>query len=269
MAFLQTIQAQATASVRFVSNKMNGGQLDATNPDKVILAGQIDVLTNTPIYNDTAADRGCQIDAWLTGNGTIEYHAYNQPAFMPGYTFNLNINNTSNTFSGRWNVVLGVLLGTGINSLGTNDITVGINGVLETTYNINNPHGSLFLDGKVYLHQNNTFRNVVIAGNPLAPGTYTFAQLSSSYPDHFPLSWTQQSGSSFFAGSGSITALGDNPPVRLNIERAGTQLRVSWPQGFLLESDQITGPWTTNSTATSPYLFTPPAGTRFYRAVVP
>ncbi|HWH72320.1 MAG TPA: LamG-like jellyroll fold domain-containing protein, partial [Candidatus Sulfotelmatobacter sp.] len=123
-------------TVIFKKLVMKGGQIDVGNDGVAGIGGQIDFQTNAPFYNDGGNDRGYQIDAWLTGTGTIEYHGYNQGSFMPGYTNNLNITGTSNTFKGKWNVVIGTLLGTGLNALGANDITVGANGALETTYDI-------------------------------------------------------------------------------------------------------------------------------------
>ncbi len=244
---------------------MNGGQLDATTANIIVITGEMDVLTNTPIYNDTTGDRGCQIDAWLTGGGAIEYHGYNLPAFESSYSFNLNITGTSNTFSGKWNVITGVLLAGGASSLGTNDIAVGVNGALETTYNINNPNGSLTLNGQMFLHQNDTFKSVTIAATPLSSGTYSFAQLSTAYPAQFPASWTMQSGSAVSTGSGSITVLTGPPaPVTLHVQASGGNLQLTWSQGTLEESTNVTGPWTPNTNG-SPYTVTPAGPLKFYR----
>ena len=260
---------QATlGTARFKKLVMNGGQLDVTTANIIVIAGEMDVLTNTPIYNDTTGDRGCQIDAWLTGSGTIEYYGYSLPNFQSGYIYNLNITGTSNTFSGKWNVVTGVLLGSGANSLGTNDIIVGTNGVLETTYNINNASGSLFLDGQMFLHQNDTFRSVTIDGIALSPATYTFAQLAAAYPTHFPTLWTQQSGSTFAAGSGSITVLSGPPgSVTIGIQRVGANIQLTWPQGTLQEAANVDGSWTTNGN-NSPYTFSPTGPQKFFRVKV-
>ncbi|HZO57052.1 MAG TPA: LamG-like jellyroll fold domain-containing protein, partial [Bryobacteraceae bacterium] len=60
---------------------------------------------------------------------------------------------------------------------------------------------------------------------------------------------------------------GDTPAVRLTIERAAPNLRLSWPQGTLQEALSVSGPWT-NNPASSPYVF-PPAGLqKFYRVLV-
>jgi hypothetical protein len=42
---------------------------------------------------------------------------------------------------------------------------------------------------------------------------------------------------------------------------------LTWPQGTLLEADELTGPWTTNNAA-SPYTTPPSAAKKFYRVQV-
>jgi hypothetical protein len=54
--------------------------------------------------------------------------------------------------------------------------------------------------------------------------------------------------------------------VVLDIQRVGSNVQLTWPQGTLLEAPGVTGPWTTNS-APSPYTFSP-TGTRFFRVLV-
>jgi hypothetical protein len=264
-------------TVRFNKLVMNGGQLDSASDGNgnVVIVGEMNILANTPLYNDSGNDRGFQIDAWLTGNGSIEYHAYTGAAFNPGYVYNLNITGTSNTFSGQWNVVQGVLLGSGANSLGTNDITIGANAALETTYDIYNPQGKLVLDGQMFLHQNDSFHEVIIGGVPLATGTYTFAQLAAAYPANFPVSWTLQTGSTVSTGSGSIAVGVTTPPVKpptMTFSRQGTTLTLGWPTeaiGFKLQStpvlpattwQDVAGSETTNSVSV-----TIGAGNQYFR----
>ncbi len=69
----------------------------------------------------------------LTGNGTIVYDAGDA-----NFRSDLKIGGSANTFTGQWNVESeGALLGGAANSLGTNSITVGPQGALETSYNVN------------------------------------------------------------------------------------------------------------------------------------
>ncbi len=252
-------------NVYFKKLVMNGGQLDSGVNDMVVIGGQMDIRANTPIYADTGSgqSRPWRIDAWLTGNGSIEFHDFDST-----FSANLNIAGTSNTFSGKWNVVQGVLLGSAPNSLGTNDITVSANGALETTYDINNGTGSLILDGQMFLHQNDRFKSVVIAGTPLADGTYTFAQLTNAYPANFPASWPMQLGSGIATGSGSLI-IGYVPPpqVQVQFQFNNGQLTFTWSQGTLLEADDILGPWRTNSSP-SPFTIVPTEPKKFYRVQV-
>ena len=94
---------------------------------------------------------------------------------------------------------------------------VSTNGALETTYDIVNPDGSLILDGRMYLHQNDRFRSVTVAGTALAAGTYSFAQLNAAHPANFPATWTPQTGATnYTAGSGSITV--GNAPTTVTLQ---------------------------------------------------
>jgi hypothetical protein len=241
---------------------MNGGQIDNADNGTLVIQGEIDVLANTPIYVDSAAanDRVYQIDAWLTGYGSIEYHDFDS-------TFNsvggLTITGTSNTFSGTWHVVQGALIGAGTNSLGTNSITVDAGGALETLYDINSPNANLTLNGEMFLHQNDVFRSAVIGGSGLAPGTYTFAQLNAAYPANFPATWPQQAISLSSSGSGSLTVSGP-PPGILLLQNGGATLTLTWSPGTLLEATNVEGPWVTNN-ATSPYVVTPTEAQKFFR----
>ncbi len=187
---------------------MNGGQIDNGTSSKVTVDGKIDVLANSAIYVDSAAAgsiRTIQVNSFLTGTGTITY-SYISTATASN---DLVIAGSSNTFSGQWNVVQGALLGAAPNALGTNTITVGPAGALETTYNINNPKGSLVLNGQMYLYRDDTFYAATINGLNIAAGTYTFAQLHNAYPTNFPATWPLQLGSTTGTntGPGSLTII--------------------------------------------------------------
>jgi hypothetical protein len=249
---------------------MNGGQLDSGDNGLMVIAGRMDVLANTPIYADSGAgqDRPFQIDAQLTGNGSIELHQ-----FTATFAGNLNITGTGNTYSGTWNIVQGCLLGSGLNSLGTNQITIGTAGALETLYNINNPLGNLVLEGQMFLHQDDTFRAVTVAGVPLAVGTYTFAQLNAAYPLNFPATWPLQMGSGINTGSGSIRVLGDTPPdVTIGFTLTGSSLTLTWTQGTLLQADTPDAPaanWTPVPGASPPSFSIPLGpGNKFFKVQV-
>ncbi len=65
----------------------------------------------------------------------------------------------------------------------------------------------------------------------------------------------------------SLYSAGAPVPVSLTITPSGANVTVTWPQGTLLEADEVSGPWTTN-TAASPYVTTPAAAKKFYRVIV-
>ena len=251
---------------------MSGGQMDASIGNSAgiqyVINGEMDINSNTPFYDDAATDAGYTINAFLTGAGQIELHDLGY-ALSDGNA--MNITGNTNTFSGTWNVVQGTLLGTGTNALGTNSITVGAEGALETTYNINNPNGSLTLNGRMLLHQNDTFQSVTVGGAALFAGSYSFACLSAWYPAYFPAAWPLQSGSSVSSGSGGITVLAGPPPPTLSFQDAVTpNLVLSWSNsglGLLLEATNITGPWSPVAGASSPYtnIISPSAPQLFFR----
>jgi hypothetical protein len=179
----------------------------------------------------------------------------------------LQVTGTTNTFSGQWIVDQGALVGVGTNSLGTNNIIVGTNGLtaaVETLYNINNPNASLILgaNGQMFLHQNDTFGSVIINGTSLTNGTYSYGTLNTVYPANFPLIWVQQAGSTFTGASGQITVGSvmvppPSSPHITGIHVSGTALSISATNGnaaglwILLQSTNVTLPliqWQTNLT---------------------
>jgi hypothetical protein len=193
----------------FTKLVLSGGQLDLGDPVSFVLQGELNVRSNSTIYIDNSgANRILQVGSQLTGSGNLLWHQFNGALGAN----DLQISGTSNTFTGQWVVDQGALVGVGTNSLGTNSIIVGTSGLtaaVETLYDINNTNGNLILgaNGEVFLHQNDTFKTVLINGIPLAARTYLFATLNSTYPGFFPSSWSLQNGSSVNAGSGSITVL--------------------------------------------------------------
>ena len=196
---------------------LSGGQLDLGDNTALVIQGQLDVANNSAIYVDSTAlnDRGCQIDAWLTGSGNLLWHQ--SSGGLGG--LDLQITGATNAFNGQWIVDQGALVGVGVGSLGTNNLIVGTNGLtaaVETLYDINNPNGSLILgaNGMVLLHQNDTFSSVSINGVSLKH-TNSFVSLNSTFPSTFPSTWTVQNGSTFTTGSGQIVVV-DQFPVASN-----------------------------------------------------
>jgi hypothetical protein len=80
----------------------------------------------------------------------------------------------------------------------------------------------------------------------------------------------QQFGSTVSTGSGSITVVAGGvipPPPTLGIGFSGGNLTITWSHGLLLEANDVTGPWTTNTTATSPFTIVPSGPRQFYRVL--
>ncbi|HEV2695231.1 MAG TPA: LamG-like jellyroll fold domain-containing protein [Verrucomicrobiae bacterium] len=240
---------------------LNGGEIFNGDGGLIVLKGRLDVQANSVLYNDAVDTRAFQIDSWLTGSGNIFY----QDGNLTNGAVDLNVTGTTNTFIGQWVISQGGLLGASINSLGTNTLSVGATGLaaaVETLYDINNTNASLILgtNGKVYLHQNDHFASVIINGTPLANGTYSFAQLTNSYPANFPATWTAQTGSTVTTGSGQIIVGTGGPapaPRFTGISLSGTSLSLSITNGApggpwaLLQSTNIALPlsqWQTNRT---------------------
>ena len=253
---------------------MNGGQIDNGSTLAVVIQGQMNIVSNTPIYIDTsgAGGRSYQIDAWLTGSASIEYHDFD--ASMTG---GLDITGPTNTYTGTWNIVQGPLLGGATNSLGTNSVTIGPKAAFETLYDIHDTSATLSLNGVMYLHQNDTFYHLAINGTGVPAGVYSYAQLATSFPTNFPASWNAIYGSTNVNASGSITVLNSlitapviasQPPDQAE-EYIGARMR------FALETSGNPGTyqWFFNGSAVAgatnaAYSFASVAGTNTYYCVV-
>ena len=266
------LKGASTSAVVFPHLVMAGGSIGngINNAGNAIIGGVMEVDANAVLSaGNTGSGGSIQIAAQLSGNGSMEYHAYNGSVFQPTWACDLNISGSGNTFSGTWNVVIGTLLGSAPSSLGTNTITVASGGALQTAYDVYNPSGALVLNGRMNLTQNDVFGAVTINGTGLMPGIYSFTQLSARYPGNFPVSWLAQPGSSTTNISGSLTVLSASLalPPKLTIVQAGGNLTLLWPgTGSLLQATNLSGPWLTNTTTAAPFSITPfSSPSMFYR----
>lgn len=254
---------------------LNGGGLhtgDATT--NINISGKVHVtapsvfdFSGTP-FGTQDINRGCGLRAALTGSGslTIQLSGTNT-------TNGLNVIGADNAFSGDWIVAGGYLKGTGSNSLGTGNLIVGsrqtfgyapvVASRLELMYNINTP-GSLILSngGQLVLHQDCTFRRVIINGTNQTNRTMTYAQLSAAYPANFTA-----------GGSGSLTLFS---PVGLTTAGATNQINLTWTAApgatnyVVLRATTAGGPYTRIATnATTSYANTGlPIGSILYYSVL-
>jgi len=208
------------STVHFKKLVMAGGQISSilNNGWPAILTGEVNVISNAVVWAaDDTSPRSITVQSLLTGNGNITYRGYiNLTTFQTNSSASLNIANAANTFSGSWNVVFGSLVGSAVNALGTNSITVGAQGALQTTYNLTNNNANLILNGRLYLTGDHTFKTAFVNGVPVAPGTYTAAQLAAAYPANFPTNWVGLNGAgSLTNAAGSLTVLATAGPVIL------------------------------------------------------
>jgi hypothetical protein len=54
-------------------------------------------------------------------------------------------------------------------------------------------------------------------------------------------------------------------PLKVSVQRSGTNIIVTWPKGTLLQADDVSGPWTVVTGATSPYTTSAASGNKFFR----
>lgn len=228
------------STVYFKKLVMAGGQISSilNSGWSAVLTGEINVLSNAVIWaSDDTSPRSITIQSALTGNGSIQFHGYNTiTTFQTASTASLNIASANNPYTGTWNVELGMLVASGANSLGTNTITVGTQGALQASYDINNPNGALILNGRFNLTRNHTFKSVTVNGTPLPAGVHSFATLNATYPTNFPASWTGVNGAlTETTGSGSITIPSSTASYPTNVTSSfgGGTLSLSWPATHL------------------------------------
>lgn len=231
----------STATTNYFKNLvLNGGMLNIGDSTDVILQGKLTVATNSSFgtLGGSGTHQTYQVDSYLTGSGTILLYLTNSNPSASLPLASVNITGATNTFTGQWDVEQGPLLGSGNNSLGTNTITIGTNGILETAYPINNPNSWLVLNGgaQVFLTQNDTFQLLFINGIPLAAGTYSAATLSANYPANFPATFPAVSGASATTASGQITVLTNTLPVGIAIQPASIRAITNTTATFSVEA---------------------------------
>ena len=172
---------------------LNGGRLQAGDDNTFTIDGQIAATANS-LVDLGWGSRSLVITAQLSGEGNLSLFSWNSAN-------SIDIQSTNNPYSGNWLVGRGYLKGTGENSLGAGNITIG-NGTLEISYDIQTA-GALTLLGSnsvMVLHQDCRFSAVTINGVALEPGTYLYADLAAQFPGNF----TQ-------GGSGGITVASPIP----------------------------------------------------------
>ena len=198
---------------------LNGGMVNGGDDATFQITGKIRVDSQSYISHGLngggggiAPNRAFRFTGVLAGTGNLVI-------LNAGTTIPQQVSGTSNTFSGQWIVQCGWLLGSEIDSLGTNSVTVDplYTGELATmpnfvaatgaawfepAYDLNSAGRLVLTNGGVMiLHQNCIFSSVKIEGAGLAPGTHYYAELAANFSSSFA------SG-----GSGSLTVQPYGPP---------------------------------------------------------
>lgn len=129
-----------------------------------------------------------------------------------------------------------------------------------------NNNGLLYVDGALVASQNVTTApagdnlDVWIGGSP----DYGTARLSNARIAHaaiYPQALTAAQVQDLYAGAYA-------GPVTLSVTRSGSNIVLTWPAGTLLQAPALSGPWTTNSAAVSPYTVPVTAGNQFFKVLV-
>ena len=127
-------------------------------------------------------------------------------------------------------------------------------------------NGSLYVDGTLVANNAVTTTppgnsiDVWIGGSP----DYGTARLINAkianvaiYPEALTATQVQELYSGVYAG-----------PLYLNATRSGSNIVLTWPAGTLLQAPTLSGPWTTNTTAVSPYTVPTTNAEQFFRVLV-
>jgi hypothetical protein len=56
-------------------------------------------------------------------------------------------------------------------------------------------------------------------------------------------------------------------PLYLNAAHAGPNIQLTWPAGTLLQAPTVMGPWTTNTTAVTPYTVLTTNSEQFFKVL--
>jgi hypothetical protein len=106
----------------------------------------------------------------------------------------------------------------------------------------------------------NGFYGIINRNSGLALEVAAFATNNGGYVDQWP--WNGGANQEWTFGPAA------SPPVTFAIKAlTNGQIQLQWPQGLLLQSGNLSGPWTTNP-ATSPYIVKPTKAQMFYREIV-
>ncbi|HKW31218.1 MAG TPA: LamG-like jellyroll fold domain-containing protein, partial [Verrucomicrobiae bacterium] len=129
-----------------------------------------------------------------------------------------------------------------------------------------NNNGQLYVDGALVASQNVATApagdnlDVWIGGSPdYGTGRLINARIAHAavYTQALTAAQVQDLYAGVYAG-----------PVNLSVTRTGSNIVLTWQAGTLLQAPALSGPWTTNGTAVSPYTVPITAGNQFFKVLV-
>jgi len=150
---------------------LDGGSIGHWVGNRTIGVGGTITVDSASSMSAGSDGRVINLAGTLVGSGGL--------SFSGGGT--LRITGTNNAgYSGDWSLGSGTTKAEGAGSLGSGNVAVQAGGTLDADYDIESVR-SLTLDGVLVLDQMHTFDNAVIGGTPLAPGSYSYADLNTAY----------------------------------------------------------------------------------------
>ncbi len=198
------------------------------------------------------------------------------PSFFPGYDFCPGIDLNTFDFTGGWTWTLYDSTGGGAIGVGApNSINDGNWHQLVHTFdrqgNAVTYLDSVPVDSRFIGHPNGPSIGNVDPGQPTSIGQDATGQYTSAAAvdlDDVGV-WRRvlaplEVAGMYVAGATNHVSFG-TVPVRIAIQRLGSQAQISWPAGLLQSANQVGGPYADVSGAASPYLTTPSGSQKFYR----
>jgi hypothetical protein len=197
------------------------------------------------------------------------------PAVATGGVFHQPITNLNVYASAGTGLATGSGLGVGnIEFWGWNynqNNAYGVPGASDATYDTGDAidpsgyYGSMQIHraGQTLFAYNSWGAYTADSGYPLSGDDLGLGTQATGQPD-----WTFAANAFRYSYKRLYVLVRPMAPVSIILTNNGNDFQITWPQGVLLEATNVTGPWTTNSTATSPFTNSPTMPQQFYRVRV-
>jgi hypothetical protein len=197
------------------------------------------------------------------------------PAVATGGVFHQPVTNLNVYASAGTGVATGSGLGVGnIEFWGWNynqNNAYGVPGASDTTYDTGDAIDTSGYYGSMQIHRagqtlfayNSWGAYTADSGYPLSGDDLGLGTQATGQPD-----WTFAANAFRYSYKRLYVLVRPMAPVSITFTNNGNHFQITWPQGVLLEATNVTGPWITNSTATSPFTNSPTMPQQFYRVRV-